>query len=264
MHNTGLSPLSDKIIAFDYFQTDYPSLARLLKKKISCELIGETRDIWNHANTSRCYGFDRLYDYLRSEFDAQHADSAIFKTAVAHLKSFPQPFYALVSTITMHDPYEITDNGLPYVKYLPKDLESKDRGYLAALYAFDKALSQLINDLKIHGLYENSVIVLTGDHEARHSAVSPFLRDNFVPLFIINSGLNSEPYMSKTIFSQYDVFPTVLDVMGKDSYPTPQFPNGYRGVGCSVLRRPYAPASPEKLHASEVLIKSCFGTVTSD
>lgn len=58
------------------------------------------------------------------------------------------------------------------------------------------------------------------------------MRTDCVPMIILNSGISlirHEP------MGQIDVFPTILDVMGADSYVLPQTAMPYRGLGASLL-----------------------------
>lgn len=257
--NTGLPSLQDYIVAMDYYSAQYPSLADALSSHKSYELIGESSQTWNHALTSKSFGFSHLYEGLTNSYsEFEDDDKIIFQKSFNILRNFPSPFFAFITTYSMHDPYLVEDFGLPVEKLLPRDLDPRDRSYMLAVAVYDSALSELLYNLKKSGIYDNSVIVITGDHEARHSEVSTLLQDHRVPFFVINSGLNPKYTRPSGSFSQEDIFPTILDLMGITSYRPTKLDAEYRGVGSSILRKPYRPLSDSLRIAGQTLIKSRF------
>lgn len=105
------------------------------------------------------------------------------------------------------------------------------RNYLIAVQYVDKCIAEFIEGLKEDGLYDNSIIVITGDHEQMtynnyEGREKVKAEDCFVPFIIINSPLFSK-HTSK-VFGQVDIYPSLLDIMGCTDY-------SWRGLGESVF-----------------------------
>ena len=91
-----------------------------------------------------------------------------------------QPFYGFLITLSSHNPF-----GLP--EYLQEiELEPQDENivgrYIQSVNYADRCLSEFFDELKEAGLYDNSLILIYGDHfelaradEAVRSVVSEWL-----------------------------------------------------------------------------------------
>lgn len=250
IYNTGLLPLRDEALVTNYASKNYPSLAKALDYP-SAEVIGENRRLWSHAATSESYGFDRLLDGLADDSDDQ--DSIIFAEAARVAAAMEQPFYLSVASLSMHDPYDgprVTPS--PQIEGLPHD-DDRDREYFERGHHFDASLGRFIEALRHDGLFDNTVIVIAGDHEIRASSVPDYLHDDSVPLIIVNPGMKAARTAGVT---QADVFPTVLQLMGVP-YTFAGVP--YTGLGRSIFLpgEPHEP-SEEDYRVSQMVIKSDF------
>lgn len=224
MFNTGLLPLRQEPLVTNYSLKPYPSLAKALGVQ-SLEIIGEDKALWSHGATSISYGFDELISSVAIKPFNQ--DCIIFKTASEYADKLPQPFFLFISTISMHDPYNVSrvSSSLDLQNIDPRDLE-----YFNRLNHFDNSLRKFIENLKASNRFDNSVIIIVGDHDIHPSQVSEALYDNYVPLLIINSPLNSSPEWKK--ITQLDLFPSVLDIFNIQ-YQYIDTP--YRGLGKSIF-----------------------------
>lgn len=254
IYNTGLLPLRNDILVTNYSANGYPSIAKALDVE-AFEIIGEDKRMWSHARTSRSYGFSRLIDNAGSD-GSRHTldrDSAILNIAAREAIAAPQPFFMFVSTISMHAPYTFpaVTHTLEPEKIIATD--TRDIEYLQRLHHFDTALNRFITDLKRHGLYDHTTIVITGDHEIQSTMVSEALHDNAVPLIILNSPISGEYTRTAT---QADVFPTIIDITGAHY----RFMDvDYTGLGESIYRQqrgraPQLPSSRD-YDISEMLIR---------
>ena len=102
---------------------------------------------------------------------------------------------------------------------------------MIAIQAVDRRIARFIDGLKKEGLFENSIIVITGDHEqmtynryeGREQLVA---EDCFVPLVILNSPLPST--FTDKVIGQEDIYPSLLNILGCCDY-------SFKGVGESVF-----------------------------
>lgn len=226
MYNTGLLNLRTEALVSNYGVNNYPSLAKALNKK-SIEVIGENKRLWNHAATSRSYGFSELIDNVAT--DTLDQDSIIFNIAANRINSIDRDFFLFISTLSMHDPYNTPNVSHTDIQF--NHVDKRDMEYFQRLYHFDNALGRFIGELKQQHKFDDSLIIIIGDHEIRQSTVPIYLNDNRVPFIIINSDIPSSEIQNKNI-TQIDIFPTILDIMGiKYNY----FGVKYTGIGTSIF-----------------------------
>ena len=191
---------------------------------------GNEPEFWNRKSMYPTIGFNRFIsseDLLMEEIiGIGLSDKALFSQSLDYLKELPQPFYSFFITLTSHYPYVMEDT------YKQLQLGEEYHGtllgdYLQTVNYLDDALGELIEGLKREGLYENTAIILYGDHhglDARNEIVyqqvtdflgKPFQEDEMyrVPMLIHipQSNLKRE---IKTVGGQVDFYPTILNLIG--------------------------------------------------
>ena len=110
-----------------------------------------------------------------------------------------------------------------------KDDEVKN--YLVAIQYVDKCIAEFIDGLKRAGLYDNSIIVITGDHEQMtynklEGRQQLEARDCFVPFIVINSPLKSKH--TDKVIGQIDIYTSLLSIIGCNDY-------FFKGLGENVF-----------------------------
>jgi lipoteichoic acid synthase len=109
---------------------------------------------------------------------------------------------------------------------------------LVACHYFDQQIGKYIDHLKTVGLYDNSLIVITADHN-----INPVLigveGDKYerLPLYIINGNIDSSTAWTGDC-NQLDVYTTILDIFGVDCE--------WRGLGHTLLTQDYVNSVTEK------------------
>lgn len=249
--NTGLTPLHHEVLVTNYASGNYPALAKAFKGN-SMEVIGEYSSLWSHGLTNKAYGFDGLISGIAVNRNDQ--DSIIFRAALEEIRKMKNPFFMFISSISMHNPY-LTRN---VSDELPPEIEAdypdaRDREYLRRLLHFDRSLADFLEELKKAGKYDDSVIVITGDHEIAKSDVSAQFFKDSVPMIILNSGKTE--YRKEGV-TQLDIFPTILDTLGLE-YVYERFDVPYRGLGKSLFAPglPYLPTDKD-YQISELIIRA--------
>jgi len=108
---------------------------------------------------------------------------------------------------------------------LERDIELIRNRYINAVHHLDQQLGLLFETLNRLGLYENTLIVITGDHgeefmEAGHwGHNSSFSQEQIrVPLVILAPGL--APVVVDRMTSHLDIAPTVMHMLGVDTPPS--------------------------------------------
>lgn len=191
---------------------------------------GNDADFWNRRNMYPAIGFEEFISIDELEEDELIgmglSDGSLFKQAVPMLKDRENPFYAFMITLTSHYPYHMEED----FKGLRIEGEYADTilgDYFQTVNYLDRVIGELIEDLKKAGLYEDTVIVVYGDHhglkvqnEEVASHVTSFLGKEYredemlrVPLLIHMPGSNT----SRNIYTaggQIDFFPTMANLLG--------------------------------------------------
>ena len=258
IYNTGLLPLRKEAFVDFYALNNYPSLAKALSYP-SMEIIGENKRLWGHFLTTKSYGFDALKDNIAP--DCMNQDSIIFNYARKEIPLMKSPFFLFITSISMHDPYD-KPKVTPASDTLPISTnDARDKEYYQRLRHFDKNLGSFIAYLKENGIYDDSVIVILGDHEIRASKISQNLHDEYVPFIIANSPI---PISEKIMTTQLDVFPTIMDIMGCQYTYLGQ---DYTGLGQSIFSpaglsgMEYTPTDTD-YQVSEMIIKGLTFTAS--
>src|SRR5699024_10198249 len=104
-------------------------------------------------------------------------DKTFFDQSMEYLQSFEQPFYTKFITLTNHFPFDLNESDRTIEPY---NSNSKTlNNYFPTVRYTDEALEQFFNQLKDSGLYEDSIIVIMGDHfgisENHNKAMSQYL-----------------------------------------------------------------------------------------
>ena len=240
IYNTGLLPLRDAVVAVNYGDGPYPTLAAALHGYDCREIICTPGMNWNQTVTSRSYGFDTLY--TRDQLVADGAfkrhnnvdDAALTDFATRLLPQLRHPFFLEMVTMTMHTPYP-EDKLRPTWITASDTLNAEARSYLNCVNLTDSCIGAFIDDLYSQGMADNTVIAIVSDHtqlylnrvEGRpNSDFTP--HDWGIPMIVWGADTTLR---YESVIGQVDVFPTLLDVMGANEYP-------WKGLGHSILRYP--------------------------
>jgi lipoteichoic acid synthase len=192
---------------------------------------GDYKSFWNRDEIYKQFGVDTYFDasyYNMSEENVINyglKDKPFFEESVPLLESLNQPFYAHMMTLTHHHPYLIGEEEASIAPAETGD-KSVDTYFQTARY-LDEALEQFFNDLKEAGLYDNSVILLYGDHygisknhnramgELLGEEITPFKSAQLqrVPLLIKVPGVDGMGTVHEYA-GQMDVVPTLLHLQG--------------------------------------------------
>ena len=240
IYNTGLLPLLDGVVAVNWANAHYPTLASALAGYDCREIICTPGVNWNQNVTSRTYGFDTLYtrDHLMADgaFARHHNmdDAALTDFAARVLPQMRQPFFLEMVTMTMHTPYPMDKVRRSWIT-ASDTLNAEARGYMNCVNVTDSCIGALMDDLHRLGLDRNTIVAIVSDHtqvylnrvEGRHDSIAT-PNDWGIPLIIVGCD-TTMTYLP--VIGQVDVFPTLLDVMGANDYT-------WKGLGHSLLRYP--------------------------
>ncbi|NPC94630.1 LTA synthase family protein [Bacillus sp. WMMC1349] len=217
-------------------QNTYQSLPAILNQKedyTSAVLHGDYKSFWNRDQVYKQIGYDKFFDassYDMSEDNLVNLglkDKPFFKESIPMLKSLKKPFYAHLMTLTHHYPFILDEKDATLEKGTTGD--STVDGYFQTARYLDESLKQFFKDLKKSGLYDDSVIVIYGDHngisenhnrameEVLGKEITPYqnVMNQRVPLMIRIPGQKGG--VNHTYGGEVDVMPTLLHLQGIDN-----------------------------------------------
>lgn len=231
-----LNPLGGGAVFFTNSGNTYNSMTERLNEK------GYFTNVM-HANNKSFWNRDMMYDALKvkkfydvESYDVAEGDSVnwglkdipFFKQSVDLMVDMPQPFYSRLLTLTNHYPFYLEEKD----KFIPEyDSNSGTLNrYFQTVRYLDESLKFLFEDLKAKGLYENSIIVMYGDHygisENHNEAMAQYLGKEItpfesaqlqrVPLFIHIPDSNQGEVVEE-VAGQIDIRPTILHLLGVET-----------------------------------------------
>lgn len=220
-----------------YAPKELPSLPKLLQAQGYNTATFHTNevDFWNRGELYNALGFDRYYDktYFSEEDTVFYgaSDEVLYEKTSAELARMDQrdqPFYSHVISISAHNPFTIPE--YKYKMTLPERFEGTLVGdYIRAQNYADYALGLFIDELKQNGVWDNSLIVLYGDHrglpifslkEDDQVLLQEILGHEYserelinIPLIISATGVTT-PSVMEQLGGQVDILPTVSNLLG--------------------------------------------------
>lgn len=277
-----LYPISSGAVFFTHAQNEYHSMPEIMKKK-------DYQSVVLHANTNSFWNRNQMYESLEIEqfFDKEFfdvteeneigwglKDKEFFTQSIPYLRELEQPFYAKMITITNHFPFELNEGDRSIEPY---DSNSNTlNNYFPTVRYTDEAIEQFFIQLKAAGLYDNSMIIIMGDHDgisANHNKamamylnkeeITPYdyMQLQRVPFYIHIPGYGEGKKMSK-IAGQIDIKPTLLHLLGIETnhdiyFGNDLFHDDRKGY---IVQRNGNFVSDEYVYASEI----CFDRETGE
>ena len=212
---------------------------------------GNSASFWNRNNTYKQWGYNYFFDQSyfseateENSFQYGLNDKIMFADSIQYLERLQQPFYAKFITVSNHYPYTSSLIGDEIGFPLADTPDETINGYFATANYLDASIKAFFDYLKATGLYENSIIVLYGDHygisNSRNPDLAPLIGkdsqtwsdfDNAmmqrVPYMIVVPGMTNGGIID-TFGGQIDALPTLEHLLGIEA-------NNYLQVGQDML-----------------------------
>lgn len=234
MSNTSIYPTAVIAMSKGYGDREIPSLPRLLKEDGYVSNTFHVNDVtfWDRNQMYPALGFTQYYDkpsFNNDKFNAFGAsDMELYRVGVEKLKELHDadtPFYAQFVTTSSHHPFKVPKD-LQRIQ-VPESMKGTQLGnYLIALNYTDYAIGEFIQKLKDAGMWDDTVLVMYGDHFGLqpkdndpawvseqlgityHERVSRFN----IPLFVRVPGVQGET--KEQVGGQVDIMPTIANLLG--------------------------------------------------
>jgi len=236
LSNTSIYPIGSTAMSTGFGDRVIPSLPRLLEEEGYVSNTFHVNDVtfWDRNRMYPALGFTQYYEKSAFENDNFNAfgasDVEMYRVGVEKLSALHkqgQPFYAQFVATSGHHPFKVPAE-LQRMK-LPDSLQGTQLGdYILAMNYADYALGTLIDSLKEQGMWENTVLVVYGDHfglQAKdndpawvseqlgityHEKISRFN----IPFFVHVPGVEEGGSVIETVGGQVDILPTVANLLG--------------------------------------------------
>ncbi|MGV3489151.1 MAG: LTA synthase family protein [Tuberibacillus sp.] len=237
MMENSLFPLSQGSVFYTKAQNTYQAAPEILKSKgyTSAVFHGNYKSFWNRDVMYKSLGYDKFFDARYYDMAPENVinygmeDKPYFKESMPLLKGLKQPFYTKFITLSNHFDFKLDPEDI--------DFPEGDYGdgvvnrYFQTAHYLDEALQQFFTDLKASGLYDNTVIVMYGDHygisenhnkamsKVMNQPITPFENAQLqrVPLFIHVPQVKSPGKPMETYGGEVDVRPTLMHLLGIDT-----------------------------------------------
>ena len=200
---------------------------------------GNHASFWNRNNTYKNFGYDYFFSARYYNTSANNLteyglkDKLLFHDSIKYLERLQQPFYVKYITVSNHFPYSLDKQNRSFPAANTDDQSINN--YFVTAHYLDQSVQQFFQYLHKSGLYDNSVIILYGDHygisNTRNIKLAPLLGkssstwNNFdnaqmqrVP-FMIHIPGQTNGGVQHQYGGEIDVLPTLLHLLGINSKP---------------------------------------------
>ncbi|MDP4146000.1 MAG: LTA synthase family protein [Bacillota bacterium] len=170
MTNNSLYPAASGAAYYLYCGNQYSSLPKEMNDAgyYTAALHGYQEGFWNRNVMYKAQKFDDFYGATSYKQDETVglglSDKSFLNQSVDKLKSFAQPYYSFLITLSSHYPY---DDVKGYGDFNTGSYENTFMGnYLKGIHYTDAQLGTFLDKLDKEGITKNSIIVIYGDHFA--------------------------------------------------------------------------------------------------
>lgn len=254
--HTGLLPLQFGAYSSRFPHNIYPSLDKAFKEKyhngVTCSFTVDKRVVWNVGAVAKSFGYDILLDKPHFVLDEKTGpmgrlgDVSFLRQSSEKIMGedyFKTGGHTLLQCVTYsgHDPFVIPEESkrISFSSSMPEVLE---RFLVVANYT-DYAIGEFVRFIRSNPKFQNTMIVITGDHEALGTRRRELRKDPvgkeivgegyYTPFIVLNSPVS---LLYDKVMGQVDMYPTLLDLLGMQDY-------SWKGLGESILsphKKPYA------------------------
>ena len=225
---TGLSGLRQSVFVTDYPINQYPSIVTELSKNdnyYSYTVISTHRHYWRQNIVCKSVGMSELFEQNKNTNSSTNSfwgwddDKIVLKKALDNLPTDNRPFCTLIIPGNMHAPYDV-DTAIDCDAKFTDINDVYLHEYMRRARYLDDQIAAFVSELKARGLYEDTLIVVTSDHQVPSAYCSDAMRkylSPYIPAIFINTGADWTEQNKRNkdvVFCHSQVYPTMLQLMG--------------------------------------------------
>lgn len=170
---TSLYPMENGMSFSKYYTNTYDDIFKIFHEAgyNTSYMHGNYPYFWNRGNVYGRLSIDHLelkeqFEDLSENINGDLSDELFYRQAVQKLKQYEGPYFSYIVAASSHTPYTL--EGLQDRNKVTIDVgEYQDTyfgNYLEAVNYADYAFGVFLKELKKEGLYENTTILVFGDH----------------------------------------------------------------------------------------------------
>ncbi|MDR1245860.1 MAG: LTA synthase family protein [Clostridiales Family XIII bacterium] len=225
-----------------YDENYFRGLPRLLSEAGYRTMVmhGYDRSFWNRENMYETEGIDRFYsdaDYVNDRIEgigggniSGISDEAFYRQSVDILEEERKTglFFSMIISLSSHHPFNLPDE-LREIGILPEDQGSTFGNYVNSVRYADRCFGGFIDQLKENGLYDDSLLIVYGDHQglikSDEYAARWLGRYDYdimmnIPLLIHIPGSKASARVLSAAGGQIDILPTAAWLLGFETLDT--------------------------------------------
>lgn len=216
------------------------SLSRILRDEGygSATYHADDLGFWNRNVLYPVLGYEEVYSSEEipdtEEVGYGPSDEVLFDFVLEKLPGQlkkNERFYSNIVTLTSHTPFVLPEE-MNYLDLPDAYIDTYTGNYLQSIRYADEQIGNFISDLKKSGLYDESLIVVFGDHSGLHGSPvteedellleefigHPYtMKDRFTIPLVMAGGNLFEGHQMTRLGGQVDIMPTILALLGVDA-----------------------------------------------
>ncbi|MBH5318238.1 LTA synthase family protein [Paenibacillus sp. GSMTC-2017] len=229
--NCSLQPMKSGSVFIQYPTHDFQCMPEKLKEAGYSTTVFHPYQggFWNRNVMYSNMDYDHFYSINHFKLEERVGwtvgDKSFYQQSMDVITKQTKPFYSFLITLASHHPYKMP---VAEQKLDVEELEGTMMGnYLQSIHYADAAIGVLIQRMKAEGLWDNTILVVYGDHDSAiqewehydrymENTSSELEREQItkqVPLFIhLPDGAKAGNYAS--VSGQLDIMPTLMHLLG--------------------------------------------------
>ncbi|WP_054024128.1 LTA synthase family protein [Bacillus sp. FJAT-28004] len=229
--NCSMQPVTNGSVFIQYAPNEFDCMPSTLKANDYGTSVFHSYEggFWNRNTMYKNMQYDQFYSLKHFQLDEKIGwalgDKSFFRQSFDVIADQKRPFYSFLITLSSHYPFTMPEEEH---KLSLGDLDGTIMGdYLQSIHYVDAALGELVDRMKAEGLWDNTILVMYGDHDNSindWSLFETFLGKSLndlerqmivkqVPL-LIHLPKNEHAGTYTNVGGQLDVTPTVMHLLG--------------------------------------------------
>lgn len=170
---TSIYPMENGMSFSRYYTNTYDDLFKIFNQKNyhTSYMYGNYPYFWNRGNVYGRLNLDELvlkeqFEDLSENINGDLSDELLYRQAVQKCKAYDEPFLSYIVAASSHTPFTL--EGLQDRSKISIDVGKYKNtyfgNYLEAINYADYAFGVFIQEMKSAGIYDNTAILVFGDH----------------------------------------------------------------------------------------------------